>query len=399
MFKGIIESFALIIEACKREFKLIFADSAIVMSYIISVLLVGFFYSYVYSHETFNDLPVAVVDKDHSSLSQQVSRMIEATPQLTIAYHTSSLDMAKELYEKEEVKGIIVIPADFGRDIQKGLMPHVSAYCDASYMLYYKQTIGAVMQALGTFNGQVEVNKMLSSGIPMEQAVATRRPFNITATPLYNINVGYATFLIPVVFIIALQTLQLTGMGILGGTMRELNQYSKTFAFANRRFGSVFLTLGRSLTYLIISMVLLLIEICVVMHIFTFPQRGNLFEIMVFLIPFILAVTFMGMALVNLFRRREDAIMTVTIFSIPTLLLSGISWPTVAFPTWAKIVSVFVPSTTGAQGFVALSQFGASLSEMKSLLIQMWAVCIFYFVLAVWTNSRFCKQEKKTDSI
>lgn len=394
MFKGIIESLALIIEACKREFKLIFSDSAIVMSYIISVLLVGFFYSYVYSHETFNDLPVAVVDNDHSKLSQQVSRMIDATPQLTIAYHTTSLDAAKELYEKEKVKGIIVIPTDFGKDLQKGLMPHVSAYCDASYMLYYKQTIGAVMKALGTFNGQVEVNKMMSGGIPMDQAVATRRPFNITAAPLYNINVGYATFLMPVVFIIALQTLQLSGMGILGGTMRELNKFPTTFAFANRRFGSVFLTLGRALTYLIISMTLLLIEVCFIMHVFNFPQRGNLFEIVVFLIPFILAVAFMGMTLVNLFKRREDAIMTITIFSIPTLLLSGVSWPTIAFPTWIKIIAVFVPSTAGTQGFVALTQFGASLSEMKSLFIEMWAVCIFYFILAVWTNRRFCKQVK-----
>lgn len=394
MFKGIIESFALIIEACKREFKLIFADSAIVMSYIISVLLVGFFYSYVYSHETFNDLPVAVVDNDHSKLSQQVSRMIEATPQLTIAYHTASLDMAKELYDKEEVKGIIVIPDDFGRDIQKGLMPHVSAYCDASYMLYYKQTLGAVMVTAGTLGGQVEVNKMMASGMPMKQASASRRPFDVTAKPLFNINGGYATFLMPAVFLIAIQTLQLNGMGILAGTLRERKRFSATFAYATGRFSNFFLTIGRSLAYLMLSMLMMLIVLGFVMHVFTFPQRGHIGEVVLFLIPFLLSVTFLGMTLANVFKHREDSIMTITLFSIPTLLMTGLSWPTTAFPTAIKVVSFFVPSTIGTKGFVALTQFGASLHDISDLFSQMWLLCLFYFMLAVWTNWRLRNMER-----
>jgi ABC-2 type transport system permease protein len=43
MFKNTIENFALIFEACKREFKMIFSDSAVVMSYILSTLAVAFF--------------------------------------------------------------------------------------------------------------------------------------------------------------------------------------------------------------------------------------------------------------------------------------------------------------------------------------------------------------------
>ncbi len=398
MFKNLIESWSLVLEACKREFKLIFSDSAIIMSYILSILLVGFFYSYVYSLETFNDLPVVVVDQDQSKLSRKLEQMIDATPQLSVDYHTTSLEKARQMYDEEIIKGIIVIPKDFGKDVQKGIVPSISAYCDASYMLYYKQTIGAVMKAVGTFNGQIEVNKAMSQGIPMEQAVATRRPFNITASALYNINVGYATFLIPVVYIIALQVLQLSGMGILGGTLREKGLLTSTFAYANRRFGSVFLTLGRSLAYLIISMTLLFIETTVINHVYNFPQRGNLFEIMLFLIPFVLSVTFIGMSLVNIFRRREDAIMTITIFSIPTLLLSGVSWPTVSFPAWIKALSFFVPSTVGAQGYVSLTQFGASLHEINDMFIQMWLLCIFYFVIAVWTNRRFMKM-KTTNSI
>ncbi len=392
MFKNTIENFTLIFEACKREFKMIFSDSAVVMSYILSTLAVAFFYSYVYSNEVFTDLPVAVVDSDQTSMSHQISRMIDATPELHAAYTTASLEKAKTLYQEGIVKGIVAIPKGFSRELQKGDVPAISVYGDASYMLYYKQTLTAVMQSVGTLSGQVEIKKMISNGIPMQQAMHTRRPFGIVGIPLFNINVGYATFLIPIVFIIAVQTLQLTAMGILNGTLREKRIFAETFSYARKKFSSVFLTLGRAMAYLIISMVLLLIQIVIVMHVYTFPQRGNLWEIIVFLIPVILSITFLGMAMTSLFRRREDAIMTVTIFSIPTLVLCGLSWPTTAFPVWAKIVSVFIPSTLGVKGFISLSQFGASLYEIRDVYIQMWGLCLFYFVFAVLTNRKYLQK-------
>lgn len=395
MLKNSISNLALILKSCKKEFKMIFSDSAVVMSYMLSIMLVGFFYSYVYSHETFDDLPVAIVDYDHTSLSQKLSTMIDATPELELTYSANSLDAGKMLFNEGKVKGVIVIPKDFGRDIQNGASPNVVAYADASYMLYYKQVLGAVMTTVGTLSAQIEVNKTMASSVPMEQAIAIRRPFNVTTVALYNIHDGYATFLMPVVFIIALQTLQITGMGILGGTMRERSTLLLNFGFANTRFGAFFATIGRSLSYLVISMILLFIEILVVMHIFSFPQRGNLFEIFLFLIPVILAITFLGMTMVNFFRKREDAIMTITVFSIPALMVSGLSWPTVAFPLWIKGFSLLIPSTLGVKGFVSLSQFGASLADIQDVYIQMWLVALLYFILAVWTNRRLMKVESK----
>lgn len=276
MLKGIIENCALIIESCKREFKLIFKDSAIVITYLVCVLLVAFVYSYVYSKEVITELPVAIVNQDQSKMSEQIDRMLDATPQLRIDLRTASLDLAKEAFYQEKIKGIIVIPEHFARDLQKGKVPILGAYCDASYMLYYKQTLGAVMVTAGTLGGQVEVNKMMAGGMPMKQAAATRRPFDVTAKPLFNINGGYATFLMPAVFLIAIQTLQLNGMGILAGTLRERKRFAETFAYAKGRFSNFFLTIGRSLAYLILSIAMMLIVLGFVMHVFVFPQRGHL---------------------------------------------------------------------------------------------------------------------------
>lgn len=396
MLKQICNKLSLICQTAKKEASLIFKDDAVVEIYLVLVVVVYFFYTYVYSPEIFTKLPIAFVDEDHTEISHKMKRMLNSTESLDIAYEANSLLEAKELFEEGKVHGVILIPKNFSQDLQKsGSRPTIGIYCDASYMLYYDKSFEAVTHVLQAYMGDLQLKQTMMSGVPMKEAQASSSPFTIISTPLYNLNEGYAIFLIPVVLIVALQTLQLTGMGVLYGTLRERNSFKTHFAMAKGKFDYIFMTIGRSLPYLLISSLLLLLGIVVVFHIFTIPQRGNLFEIMVFLIPVILAITFLGMSLMNLFRNREDTIMVVTVFSIPSLMMCGVSYPVVAYPLWIKVVSIFFPSTLGVKGFLALSQAGASLVEIKDVFIQMWAVCIFYFVLAVWTNRKFIKQEDK----
>lgn len=394
ILKKIIRSLSLIIETAKKERQLLFKDAASVEVYILFVTLVYFFYTFVYSPEVFSKLPVAFVDNDQTITSQKIKRMLNSTEAMDIAYTVGSLEEAQKLFDEEKVSGVILIPKDFSRELQRsGGNPSISVYCDASYMLYYDKMYLAVLNALSSFTGEIQLKQTMMSGVPMKEAQASSKPFNIIARPLYNLEEGYAIFIIPLVFIVALQTLQLTGMGILYGTMRETNSFQQHFAMARGRFGYIFMTIGRAIPYLVISSLLLLMGIKIVSHIFTLPQRGNTFEVMIFAIPIILSITFLGMTLMNVFRNREDAILTVTVFSIPAIMMGGVSYPIVAFPLWIKVLAFFFPSTIGVKGFLAMTQAGASLVEIKDIFMQMWALCIFYFILAVWTNRKFMKKK------
>lgn len=390
MLKKIIDYLSIITESAKKETKLIIKDDAVVEIYIIFVVLVYFFYTFIYSPEIFTKLPIAFVDNDQTTVSHKIRRMLNDTESLDLNFSASSLEEGKRMFEQEKVSGVIVIPKGFTEKLQKsGGNPAIAIYSDASYMLYFDKTLQAVTNALGAFTSELQLNQTMMSGVPMKEAIASSKPFEIISTPLYNLEEGYAIFIIPVVLIVALQTLQLTGIGVLCGTLRERGTFISTFNMARKRFGFIFLTLGRSLPYLGISMLLLLLGIKVVFHIFTIPQRGNLFEVFVFLIPVVLAITYMGMVLMNLFRNREDTIMLCTVFSVPTLMMGGVSYPIVAFPLWIKVLAFFFPSTIGVKGFLALTQAGATLNDIKDIFIQMWLICLFYFILALWTNRRF----------
>lgn len=372
----------------KQEFRLIFSDSAIVTSYLMATLFVSILYSYIYSNQVVKNISIAVVDQENSQMSHMYSRMLDAAEQINVTNYPTSLKDAESLFENHQIQGIVAIPPDFSKDIQLGSVPTISVYCDASYMLYYKQVFTAISTTTATFSAQIEVKKIMSQGIPQKQAVDIRRPIEVISQPLFNIKNGYGIFIIPIVLLLAIQILQLTSMGLMGGTQRERKIFHKLFPDLKNISSSIFLLLGRSMVYLIISFLLIIIEIGLIMPLFNLPQRANPLEILLFLIPFILSITFLGFILMSFYTHREDSLMYVTIFSIPMLFLCGVSWPINAFPDWIKWSSCFVPSTLGVRGFIEMSQFGASFLEVKSLYFQLWILSLFYFIIAVWAQRR-----------
>ncbi len=376
------------IKAMVWEFKFIFKDKAIFSSFVGVAIIISFLYTYVYSKETLKDLPIAVVDNDNTTHSRQLLRMIDATEQAKIYGYYNDLLQAKKSFDKSETRGVIVIPSNFSKKLQRGEQPTVSVYADASYVLYYKQVVTAVKKSVGFLNAGIQVKKKLAEGNPFYQAKNTALPVQAKTVNLFNVNSGYATFLIPVVLVIIFQTTMLNTIGILGGTIREDNKVKKLYPEFNSLLGTLFIVIGKSMTYLIISLVILLIMVGICLPFYNIPMRSSFFNIAIFMIPFLLSIVYLGIFLTSFFKRREDAILLIMFTSMPALLITGFSWPTQAMPTWVQIVSYFAPSTLGAKGFIGLSQLGASFSDIKTYWLMMWGLCLFYLILAVLSSKR-----------
>jgi len=143
--------------------------------------------------------------------------------------------------------------------------------------------------------------------------------------------------------------------------------------------------MGKATTYLGFSTVILLIILGIIMPLFGIPVRSSMLSTLVFMIPFILSIVFMGLCLLNFVRRREDAIMLIMYTSLPAVMLTGFSWPSVAMPNWLNIFSYIVPTTLGAKGFISITQMGAHLTTIMPYWMGMWGLCLVYLVLATFT--------------
>jgi len=389
--KYIYQSSADFTRAMRWEAKYIFRDRAVFFSFVIVAVLVSFLYTYLYSEETLQELPIGVVDEDNTSQSRQLLRMIDANSGVAIYSSYLNLSEAQKAFANEQIRGVVSIPNGFSRALQRGEQPSISVYADASYMLYYKQVLTAAKMGATYLNAGVELKRTSAQGKLPTQAREEAMPVSAKVVSLYNPSSGYATFLIPVVLVIIFQTTILTAVGILGGTMREGNKLRKIYPNSNSFWGALPIVMGKATTYLALAMGILLIILGIVMPLFGIPVRNNILITMAFMIPFILSIVFMGLCLLNFLRRREDAIMLIMYTSLPAVMLTGFSWPTIAMPQWLNIFSYIIPTTLGAKGFVSITQMGASLTTILPYWAGMWGLCILYLVLSAFTMRKILK--------
>jgi len=71
-------------------------------------------------------LAVGVVDDDHSSLSRQLVRMLDATPGVQITQHFTNAAEAERALRAVDVYAVVSIPRDFARTVKEGRAAQVT---------------------------------------------------------------------------------------------------------------------------------------------------------------------------------------------------------------------------------------------------------------------------------
>ncbi|MGF1727144.1 ABC transporter permease [Photobacterium nomapromontoriensis] len=143
------------------------------------------------------DLPIGVVDLDHSKLSRQLIRQYDASPVLSVTAAFPSIDAGSHALRGGDIYALLVIPSDLESHTLLGMAPTVTTFYNSQFILIGKLVHSAVAQAQGTLNAQIDTLKYMVSGdVVPRQALGQAVPLQSQVTPLYNSNSDYGQFLV-----------------------------------------------------------------------------------------------------------------------------------------------------------------------------------------------------------
>jgi ABC-2 type transport system permease protein len=382
---------------CIDELKLIVHDSGALLFFVIAMFIYPMLYITGYGNEVVRDLPVAVVDLDHSSLSRQYSRMIDATEQLTVSCKPASLQDAKGLFFDGKVNGVILIPQNFEKDIYGSKQTNVTVYSDASFFLLYKQVYSGANFANGTFAAGVEIKRMVAEGTALSKAMDQQEPVKVDVYTLYNPSSGYAGFVMPGIILVVMQQTLLIGIGVLGGTIREKKKSHLLMEKAHNIAGSIRLIIGKASAYFLVYFFNALFTFIIFHHWFRLPDNGNMLLVFTLFVPYILAVSFFGLAISLLFKERVHAVLFLIFLSPVIVFISGISWPSCALPTALHWFATIFPSTTVVPAYLKIRIAGADFDAVRSEFMFLTVQAFMYFLLALGAF-RFANKKRNKNS-
>lgn len=364
----------------KEEMKQVVKDEGVLIFFILVPIVYPLLYSWIYNNETVHEVPVVVVDQSHSSLSRQFIRQCDASPSVKVISHAADMEEAKLLVGKQEAKGIYLIPADFETKIYRMEQAHVSVYCDMSLMLAYKavfQTAQSVSQEMGA-----ALQTKWSGHYTQREEEIGVQPLAFDEVPIYNPSGGYGSFILPAVLILIIQQTLVLGIGLSAGTARERNRYKNLIPVSRHYHGMFRIVAGKGLAYFMIYAVMTAWLVFVVPALFSFPAIGRWQDLLLLLLPYVLACIFFGMVVSCLIRYRENVMLLVVFLSVPLLFLTGVSWPQTSMPPFWEGVSWLFPSTFGVRGFVRINEMGGTLNDVWPEHHFLWLQTLVYFILA-----------------
>lgn len=367
-------------------------DEGLLIFLILVPLAYPLLYSWIYNNEVVREVPVAVVDDSHSTQSRRFTRLMDATPDVKVAYMCNSMDEARLLIGRQEVYGILYFPEDFATKNNRMEQTHVGVYCNMAIMLAYK----AIFQASSAVSTEMnaDIQRSLSGNHTDREDEITVRPLDFEEVPIFNSTGGYGNFILPGVLVLIIHQVLLLGIGMLNGTMYEHRRYDVLTMYSDRSFSIARVVTGHTLCFFILFLVLATYVLLGIPQLFGFVQILHFGDFLLFIVPYLLACIFFATTVSYLVRQRENIMLFVVFTSVPLLFLSGVSWPQSNIPTGWSIFSNIFPSTFGIRAFVKMNTLGAVFSDIRNEWIALWIQTAIYFVTTCLVTKRLIRFNK-----
>lgn len=366
------------VSVMRNEFRTIFTDEGVMLILIFAIFIYSTLYGLAYGNQVLRNVPIGVVDQSKTPASRELAMAFDAGPNTYVAYEPADMEEARRLFFDREIYGIIYIPEDYARKLTGGSQATVSIYCDASYFLMYRQVFQETVSALNETGVTVEMQRLVAQGINIPQAEAVSQPVIYRSHNLFNPYLGYGTFIMPAIIILIIQQTLLIGIGMIGGTWREFDYYSRLTPAGEERMSTVPVVLGKTLTYLTVSSVTAAYILSLHYHFYHYPMCGSPLTVMALVFPYILACILFAITLSTLFTRRENSLLWMLWSSILILLLSGVSFPSDAMPEFLVGVGKVFPSTHAVTAFIRIQDMGADFEDVLPEIRALWYMVFIY---------------------
>jgi len=363
------------------EVKSIFADRSILLTMFGGIIMYSILYPLPYSQQVSRDAEIVVIDYDRSSMSRELIRMVNASPDTHIAGQVDSVRDAEALIEKGEIKGFLIIPEHFRRDLFMKKPVTLSLGGDASYFMTYSTIATGILKAGGTLSAQIKVARLTVDKENILLAKQQWQPASLNLQPVFNQVNGYLDYVVPAVFILILQQTLLIVSGILSGGQNERSRAKEQGYWLTA--SPVLLLLARCLVFLCLYLVFSLYYFGFALDVYGVNRLAAALDILKLLIPFLVAVACLGVALGQLYSQAETATQVILFSSMPVLFSSGFIWPVSEIPTWLVTLSQLFPSTAAIQGLLQLNQMGADFEMVSHFQTQLLIQAFGYSLLAI----------------
>ena len=299
------------------------------------------FFALLFNKGVARDIPIAVLDQDHTSLSRKVTQMIDDTATAMVSYGIQDMDEGERLMREGKIMAIVQIPAFFEKNILSNSQTHIETYISGTNITVNGLLSKDIQTAVTTFSGGIQIQL---------QAMAQLMPVRFNKHVLFNPYINYGYYLSPsfmpmmLLIFIVMVTVFTIGTELKKGTAREWIETGN---------GSVSAALlGKVLPVTVVMFLMSLVMFLIIFKVVGVPLNGSLTVILLSTLLFVMSYQAIAVFIVSLLSNLRLSLSIGGGYSVLAFTFSGLTFPIMAMWEPMQWVSKIFPFTFYTDIFV-----------------------------------------------
>ena len=309
---------------------------SMVLAFALPLLLLVFFgYAITWDVE---DLELAVVDGDGGARARALVEALEATGYFRVTERPASPAAADGLLTRGDVRGVLVIPPDFGRDLAAGRGARLQLLLDGSDA----NTATIAMNYADAIVARFARGAALDAGAGSGAAAGLSAPLEPRVRVWYNPTLSSRNMIVPglIAVIMSIIAAMLTALTIARewerGTMEQL---------ASTPVTRVEVIAGKLLPYVAIGLFDVVVTVVAGMLLFGTPLNGGVVVLGVLTLLFLVGALGLGIFISAAVKSQVLATQVAMVATyLPALLLSGFLFDIASMPRVLQGLTYLIPA-------------------------------------------------------
>jgi ABC-2 type transport system permease protein len=334
---------------------------------------------------------IAWMDMDRTPESRALLAGFEGSGRFTIAAVPERDADMQALLDRGKVDAVVRVLPGFARDAARGRTSYVQVLVDGANSNTASIVAAYATQVVGRFGAEKQrdlqrdklVGRTMATGEPLQIAVPDLRS---ETRVWFNPDLHSRNYFVPgvVVNIINIVTLMLTAMAIV--REKEIGTMEQLMVTPIR---PIELMLGKTIPFGLVGLFDVALVVTVALLVFHVPFRGNLWVLLLSSMVFLLTTLGAGLFVSTVSRTQQQAMMTTFLIFVPSLLLSGFSFPIRNMPVVAQYLTYLNPSRYFLEVVRGIFLKGAGIAVLWP---QLAAMLVFGCGILLLSAARFHKK-------
>jgi len=346
------------------------------------MVMVGFIFP---SGNSISDTPIALANQDAGVMGNTFVTQLYSVNNATkmMAFHTAKdFDEIKNMLQKSEVNGGIIIPENFSSDISSGKQGNIIIVIDQSNPQMSATIQSVLTKTIEAMGEQMAIQKLnITYHISSDQATNMVKPYSVQFKGIIpGASTNYFQFVAPGIIAMVVMMALMTGLPHAISYEKDMGTLDGMLAAPINRLSII---LGKVMAQTVRGMIQGFIILLLAVLLFGVVIEGSILLVIFLILLTVFSFVGLGILITSFTENEETATMVMMTLMFPMMFLSGVFFPLQQMPWYMQDVAHFLPLTYATTALRKVMVLGADIPAVGTEIAILIGFGIVLLLIAV----------------